>query len=127
MPYRFLADAVVLLHFGFILFVATGALLAWRWPRLAWVHPAAVAWAVGSVTVGFPCPLTALERGLRRSAGAGAYEGGFVDRYIEGVIYPDQYTSVLRALALVMIVAGYVGLARRSRQLQQPLFPHLPR
>ena len=113
MLYRILADAVVLVHLGFILFVAAGALLAWRWPRLAWVHLPALAWGIGTVTVGFPCPLTGLEKSLRRRAGAEGYDGGFVDRYIEDVVYPDEYTALLRALVVVLVVAGYVGLHHR--------------
>src|SRR5690606_38637329 len=38
MVYRMLADLVLLLHLGFILFVAAGALLVLRWPRLVFVH-----------------------------------------------------------------------------------------
>lgn len=113
MPYRILADAVVFVHFGFILFVAAGALLAWRWPRVAVAHLPALAWAVGTVAIGFPCPLTALEKTLRRWGDAQPYEGGFVDHYIEDVIYPDQYSGSLRALALLLIVTGYYG-ARRA-------------
>jgi len=113
MIYRILAGAVVYLHFGFILFAATGALLTWRWPRLAWAHLPASAWGVGSVIVGFPCPLTALEKTLRRLAGASGYEGGFVDQYIEGVIYPPEYSSILRAVAAMTIMVGYVGLRSR--------------
>lgn len=118
MLFRVLADAVVVVHFGFILFVAGGPMLAWRWPRLVWAHVPALAWGVTTVTVGVPCPLTPLEKHLRRLAGSEGYEGGFVDNYIEGVVYPERYTSVLRAAAAVLIVAGYVGLltaARRSR------------
>lgn len=115
---RVVADAVVVVHFGFILFVAVGALLAWRWPRLAWAHLPALAWGVGSVTIGFPCPLTGLEKAARRRAGGG-YEGGFVDRYVEGVVYPEHYTSLLRALAAVLVVAGYAVLVRRLRAGQR--------
>lgn len=119
MLYRAPLGTVVVLHFGFILFVATGALLAWRWPRVAWAHLPATAWGLGTLTIGFPCPLTALEKTLRRWAGAGGYEGGFVDHYIENVIYPQEYSSVLRAVAVVMILAGYgrvlAGFARNPR------------
>jgi Protein of Unknown function (DUF2784) len=38
MFYRLLANAVVLVHLGFIAFVAIGGVLAWRWPRLVWLH-----------------------------------------------------------------------------------------
>ncbi len=37
------ADALVLLHLAFILFVLGGGLLLLRWPRLAWLHLPAVA------------------------------------------------------------------------------------
>ena len=114
MRYRVLADAVVVVHFGFIMFVAGGALLAWRWPALVWAHLPALAWGAATVTIGFPCPLTGVEKDLRRRAGEGGYEGGFVDRYIEGVVYPDEYTVALRSLAVVAIVVGYVGLRRRA-------------
>lgn len=113
MLYRILADGVMVVHFAFIIFVATGALLAWRWPVLVWVHLPALAWGIATVMIGFPCPLTPLEKGLRRLAGDEGYEGGFVDHYIEDVIYPDRYSSILRALAVVTIVTGYGGLRRK--------------
>ena len=115
MLYRVLADAVVIVHLGFIMFVATGALLAWRWPALVWLHLPALAWGVGTIVIGFPCPLTSIENGLRRLAGAGGYEGGFVDRYIEDVVYPDEYSLALRALAAVAVVGGYAARFRRGR------------
>lgn len=115
MLYRILADGVMIVHFAFIMYVATGVVLAWRWPALVWVHLPALAWGVGTVTIGFPCPLTPMEKGLRRLAGDEAYEGGFVDHYVEDVIYPDEYSFVLRSLAVVTIVVGYVGLRRRAR------------
>lgn len=113
MRYRIAADTVMVLHLAFIVFIAAGPLLAWRWPRLVWAHLPALAWGVGTVLIGFQCPLTALEKGLRRLGGLEGYDGGFVDNYIEGVIYPEEYTFVLRALAAVLIVAGYAVLGRR--------------
>lgn len=107
-----LAGAVLVVHLAFILFVAAGALLAWRWPWLVWLHVPAVAWSVGIIVLGYECPLTPLENWFRKRGGGEGYEGGFVDRYIENVIYPEEYTPLLRALAVVMIVTGYVGLFR---------------
>jgi hypothetical protein len=119
--YRAIADVVVLVHFGFVLFVAVGGVLAWRWPRLLWPHLAAVAWGAGIVTIGWDCPLTPLEKHFRRLGNERGYEGGFVDRYIEGVLYPERYTSLLRALAALLIIIGWTVLAvrhvRRTRTL----------
>jgi hypothetical protein len=110
---RVAADAVVVFHFAFLVFLAIGSLLAWRWPRLVAVHLPSVAWGVLSVTVGLDCPLTPLEKHLRRLAGEQGYAGGFVDHYIEGVIYPEHYTPLLRALVAAAVVVGYLRLLGR--------------
>jgi hypothetical protein len=114
--YRLLADGVVIVHFGFILFVALGGLLAWRWPHLLWPHVAAVAWGAGIVAIGWTCPLTPLEKHFRRLSGEQGYAGGFVDRYIEGVIYPERYTAALRVLVALLIGVGWLGLYLRQRR-----------
>src|SRR6185437_3637590 len=55
---RFAADAVLLLHFAFIVFVVFGALLVVRWRALMPLHAAAVSWAVYVELTGGICPLT---------------------------------------------------------------------
>ena len=117
MIYRSLADLVVLVHFAFIVFVAVGGLLAWRWPHVVWAHIPVVVWALAIVAIGFTCPLTPLEKLLRRRAGGGAYDDGFIDHYLEGVVYPGRYTLLARAFVAAMIVAGYVGLLVRYQTL----------
>jgi hypothetical protein len=113
--YQILADVVMVVHFGFVAFVAAGGLLAWRWPRALWLHVPAVAWGLGIVTVGYECPLTPLEKHLLRLGDEESYEGGFVDRYIEDVIYPQDYTPLLRAIAGILIVVGWAGSLIRLR------------
>ena len=115
MPYRLMADLVVVIHLAFIVFVGAGALLARRRPWLAWLHGPSLIWAVATITIGLPCPLTSLEKLLHRLGGEGVYGGGFVDQYIEGVVFSDSLTPSLRAMALVAIVVGYAGLYRRLR------------
>ncbi len=44
MLYGLLADCLVLIHLGFVLFVVLGGLLVLRWPRLAGLHLPAAAW-----------------------------------------------------------------------------------
>lgn len=115
MLYGLMADLVVVVHLAFIVFVGAGSLLARRWPWLAWLHAPSLIWAVTSITIGLPCLLTPLEKLLRRMAGEGAYGGGFIDHYVEGVVYPESLTPFLRAMAFVAIVVGYTGLYRRRR------------
>ena len=114
MLYRLLADLVVLVHLGFIAFVAIGGLLAVKWPRLVRLHVSAVLWAAAIVTIGFTCPLTPLEKHLRERAGASSYDGGFVDHYLDGVVYPGRYTALARVIVAVLILGGYIALLRHQ-------------
>lgn len=115
MVYRLLADGVVVVHLAFIVFVAVGGILAWRWPRLLWPHLASVAYGAGIVTIGWDCPLTPLEKYFRRLGNEQGYEGGFVDRYVEGVIYPERYATLLRVLVAALIATGWLGLYLRHQ------------
>lgn len=72
MPYRLMADLLVVIHVAVIVFVGAGALLARRRPWLAWLHGPSLIWAFATITIGLPCPLTSLEKLLRRLAGEGS-------------------------------------------------------
>jgi Protein of Unknown function (DUF2784) len=110
MPYRLLADLVLLLHAGFVAFVILGALLVLRWPRIAWVHVPVALWGAGIEFVGGICPLTPLENHWRRLAGELGYPGGFVEHYVVAALYPDGLTHRLQLLlgALVLSVNGSI-------------------
>lgn len=115
MLYQLLADLTVVVHLGFVGFVAVGGFFAARHPAVLFAHIPAVIWAIGIVTVGWPCPLTGLENSLRERAGTAAYDGGFIDRYLTGVLYPAEYERAAQALVAVAVVASYVTLAVRRR------------
>jgi hypothetical protein len=89
MGYRALADAVLVLHFAFIVFVALGGLLVLRWPAIAWVHLPAVAWGAYVIIAGDICPLTPLESSLRIEGGGPGYEHSFIEHYLMPLIYPE--------------------------------------
>lgn len=114
MIYRVLADAVVIIHLTYIAFVVVGAILAWRWRWLLWLHVPAVAWAIAIVTFHRNCFLTPLEKDLRHRAGAAGYPGGFVDHYLTGIIYPHHYLGLVQTLVAVLVAVGYVGLFVRA-------------
>lgn len=119
MIFRLLADAVLLLHLGFILFVVAGALLLVRKPALLPLHLAAAVWGVAVEASGAVCPLTWLELRLRGLAGEAGYSGGFVDHYVVALIYPSGLTRASQYLlgAGVLLVNGvlYAWLWRRRR------------
>jgi len=118
--YGTLADAVLVLHLAFILFVVLGGLLLlWRrW--LVWLHLPAVAWGMLIEFAGWICPLTPLENWLRMQGGERGYAGGFIDHYLASLIYPAGLTRgqqwLLGALVLAINAAIYVWLWRKRRQ-----------
>ncbi|MGH8808569.1 MAG: DUF2784 domain-containing protein [Noviherbaspirillum sp.] len=119
MIYRFLADAVLLLHLAFVAFVLLGGLLVLRWPKLLWLHLPAFAWGVLVQSADWVCPLTPLENHLRLLGGQAVYAGGFIERIVSPLLYPEQLTPGLRyslALALVAVnVATYACVIARRR------------
>ena len=120
MLYRALADAVVLLHLGIVLFIVLGGLLAWRWPAAAVVHLPFAAWGFAVELAGWVCPLTPLENSLRRLGHEAGYRGGFVEHYLLPVLYPDGLgrdgAAWLAALVLALNFAIYLPLLTRRRR-----------
>jgi hypothetical protein len=120
MPYRLLADAVVVVHLGFVVFVVCGGLLVlWR-RRAAFVHLPAAAWGVYIELTGGICPLTPLENRLRALGGESAYSGDFVERYLMPILYPPDLRRdvqvVLGLFALGVNVAIYSYAWRHARR-----------
>ena len=116
MPFRLAADAVLLLHLAFIVFVMFGALLALRWRRVAVAQIPAAAWGVFVEATGRVCPLTLLENALRVRAGASGYGESFIEHYLLRVIYPDGLTSadqVALAVAILLINGVVYGVLLR--------------
>ena len=124
MGYRLLADAVLILHLGFIAFVVLGGLIALRWPRIAWLHLPTVAWGAWIEFSGSICPLTPLEIGLRARGGETTYRGGFIEHYVTALIYPEGLNRsqqiVLGAFVLALNAAVYGWLLWRRRRARQP-------
>lgn len=119
MIYRWLADAVVVFHVAFVVFVMVGAFLALRWRWLVWLHVPAAIWGVLIEYAGWICPLTPLENALRARAGEASYSGDFIQHYLLRVLYPAGLTHatqwVLGSLALGVNLVGYALLIRQAR------------
>jgi hypothetical protein len=118
MIYRIFADAVVLVHFAFILFVLFGGLAVLKRRWIAWLHIPAFIWGVLIEFAGWWCPLTPLENWLRREGGASGYPTGFIEHYILPVIYPSALTReiqiILGSVVLVLNVLIYTIAVRRT-------------
>ncbi len=113
-----LADAVLVAHVGIAIFVVAGLLLVvagnfarWRWVNNGWfrvAHLAAIAIVAAESWLGFACPLTTLEMGLRSSAGETAYGGGFVEHWLQALLY---YSAPPWVFAVAYSVFGLLVLA----------------
>ena len=97
MPYLLAADAVLLLHVLFVVFVVAGLvlilagrLMSWGWVRNWWfrvIHLVAIGIVVLQSWLGVICPLTKLEMFLRGKAGDATYAGSFVSHWLEAILY----------------------------------------
>jgi hypothetical protein len=130
MPYRFLADALVIAHFAFVTFVIFGGALVVRWPRMAFAHLPAAAWGVFVEFSGVICPLTYAENHLRQLGGGATYQGDFVDHYIMPILYPSGLTRniqfVLGGGILLLNLTLYIIVLRGRRSAQVPDQPARP-
>jgi hypothetical protein len=124
MPYRLLADVVLVFHLLFVVFAVAGGLLALRWPRTAWLHLPVLAWAATVEFTGWICPLTPLENSLRRLGGEAGYAGGFIEHYAVALLYPAALTRdvqmLLGAGLVAFNVAVYALVLRRRRKAAPP-------
>ncbi len=119
---RLAADAVLIVHLAFILFVAFGGVLAARWRWVPIIHLPAATWGAFVEVTGRICPLTYLENDLRMQAGQAGYTESFIDHYLLPLIYPDGLTENIQlTLALLVIVSNvaiYGWLLKRRRRAQ---------
>jgi len=115
---RIAADAVLLVHLAFVVFVILGGALSLRWPKLAWIHLPAVMWAALVELNGWICPLTPLEVELRRASGDAGYAGDFLEHYIVALLYPEGLTRAMQigfgAAVVAINVVVYTIVARRA-------------
>ena len=117
--YGFAADAIVVFHFGYVLFavggelvVLLGWLLRWRWIRnLAFriVHLASVVVVAVEALIKVLCPLTDWEYRLRLLAGQTVEEEiPFMARLVRRIIFYDfpAWVFTLTYILFALLVAA---------------------
>jgi hypothetical protein len=119
-----LADAVLVAHFAFVLFVVgglaliwTGAAAGWRWVRNFWfriAHLAAICLVALEALIGMVCPLTEWEDALRGAPG----ETGFIARWLHRVLFysfPEWVFATAYVLFALVVAATFWLLPPRRR------------
>ena len=132
--YLILADVIVALHFAYVAFVLFGQLailigwpLGWRWIRNPWfriIHLILIMIVVVESLPGieYECPLTTWEVALREAGGQpNRREGGFIARYIHGIMFFPNNNHELEAIYCLFGVMVLVTLF-----LCRPRFRRIP-
>ena len=128
-----LADFIVAVHAGYIVFVLLGQfliwiglMLGWAWVRNPWfriIHVLAIVVVALEAVVGMPCPLTVWEDELRIAAGVPVQESTFVGRIAHALIRVDipfdhwllqSSYYIVAALILITFVLAPPRFAKRS-------------
>ena len=129
--YAALANAVLILHVGYVLFVVgglililTGGMRGWQWVRNPWfraAHLAAIGYVVLESWLGIVCPLTTLEVWLRERAGQTSYTGDFIAYWLRRLLFFDApawvFTLCYSAFGALVLLSWF-GV--RPRPLFRP-------
>jgi hypothetical protein len=109
-----LADAILILHVAFVLFIVGGLALivagarSWSWVRnraFRVAHLAAIVFVSAEALLGITCPLTRWEDLLR---GAGPQERSFIGRWLARLLYYEfpEWVFALAYCAFALAVMG---------------------
>ena len=95
--YSLIADAILIGHLLFVVFVVLGLILifvgkflSWQWVRNPWfrvTHLLAIGVVVLQSWLGVICPLTIWEMDLRSKAGESVYEDSFITHWLTELLY----------------------------------------
>jgi Protein of Unknown function (DUF2784) len=114
--WRWLADGVVGLHYGYLAYLVGGGFLAWRFHRTIALHALAAVWAALIVVTKVPCPLTALQNTLREQGGQRPLTDSFINLYVRGELFPNDMIGLAQLLVGVVVLTSWVGFALQLRQ-----------
>ena len=129
LPYQLLADLVLALHSGVVVFIVLGTVLivagnlrGWRWVNHFWlrfVHLAGMLSVAIGTWLDITCPLTDLERWLRFKANAETYSGSFIGHWLQQLLYYDfapwVFVLTYTLFGLLILALWWIFPPRRRR------------
>ena len=129
--YGALANAILILHVGYVLFVVGGLILilaggvrGWQWVRNPWfraAHIAAIGYVMFEAWLGIVCPLTTLELWLRELAGQTSYSEDFIAYWLRRLLFfdaPPRVFTVSYSAFDALVLLSWFGV--RPRPLFHP-------
>jgi len=125
--YALLADATLLTHAAYVLFVVAGQFLIvlgwfrnWNWTRnvlFRALHLVAIGFVVVEAGLGAVCPLTVLEQYLRAMAGEAGHEMSFMAYWTQRLLFYNfpvwVFTLVYSIFFLLVTVTFFAYPPRR--------------
>lgn len=121
------ADAILILHVCFVVFVVFGLIfillgkpLIWSWvrnPWFRWGHLSAIGVVVMQAWAGLICPLTTWEMALREQAGEMTYTGTFISHWLGTILYyplPSWAFTVCYTVFGALVLASWFWVPPRS-------------
>ena len=116
-----LADALLALHAGVVVFVVgllplvlIGGAKGWQWVRqrkLRTTHLALMIFIAAQAWLDRLCPLTVWEQSLRQVAGQSAYQESFIEHWLSRLLYwnasPWVFVAGYTAFALLVVGAWW--------------------
>jgi hypothetical protein len=114
-----LANAVLVLHVGVVLFIIgglvltlAGAALRWQWVRnfgFRALHLLGIVYIAMEAWLGIICPLTTLELWLRERAGQSVYSGDFIAHWLRQFMFyeapPWVFIAAYSGFGLVVLLS----------------------
>lgn len=124
--YLIAADALLIVHTLFVVFVVAGLILIlagkpfrWSWVRNPWfrgAHLIAIGIVVVQAWLGAICPLTIWEMSLREKGGDSVYAGSFISHWLSQILYyrlPEWVFIVGYTLFASLVLASWFWVPPR--------------
>lgn len=126
---QFLADAILTLHAGVVMFVIFGqaAILIGAWRRWGWIrnfafrlfHLLLMVFVAAQSWLGQLCPLTVWEMQLREIAGQSTYRVSFIEHWLSRLIFFEApwwvFVAIYTAFAGLILASWLLIPPRRRR------------
>lgn len=110
---RVFAEAVLVAHLGFILWVMFGALVTRGRRWLTALHVGSLVYGVVAELGPWPCPLTLAENFFEERAGLAPYQGPFLLHYLHAIVYPNLSARVLIVCGVTVCLVNLLIYAWR--------------
>lgn len=129
LSYRLLADLILILHTGVVVFIVFGLVMiiagnlrGWHWVNHFWfrlVHLISMLLVMAGTWLDISCPLTDLERWLRIQAHAETYSESFIGHWLQQLLYYDlapwMFVLAYTLFGLLILAVWWIFPPHRKR------------